>query len=285
MREGVLEVRDGRNVAYGEFGDSAGTPVLVCHGSAESRLFEIEPEWTAERGVRVVTPDRPGFGQSDPLSGRTVLGWATDAEDVVDALGIDHFTVLGWSGGGPHALATALALGDRVDAIALIGSFAPIPLVPGAYDALSPAMQVLADLAPSDPAGAAALVTEVAKEWVADPETFSLGGESPPADVAIEAHPVWGANLRAQVHEGLRRTDGVAWDATALFATWGFDVAAIRQRADVWHGRSDSVMPFRNGEWLAGTMPNAELHPIDGAHFIVFSHWREIVASLVDHAG
>jgi pimeloyl-ACP methyl ester carboxylesterase len=285
MREGLIEVRDGRKVAYAEFGDPTGTPVLVCHGSAESRLLEIEPEWTAAQGLRVITPDRPGFGGSEPLEDRSVLGWADDAADLADAIGIDQFSTLGWSGGGPHALAVAFALGERVRSVALVGSFAPIALVPGAYDALPPTMRVLADLAPTDPRGTAALVAEVAKEWVADPDSFSLGGESPPEDVAIEAHPVWGPNLRAQIHEGLRRADGIAWDATALHAEWSFAVDAVVQPTDVWHGRSDAVMPLRNGEWLARSLPNATLHVVDGAHFIIFSHWRDILTTLVGRAG
>ena len=141
MLEGTIEARDGRTVAYAEFGDPTGRPVIVCHGSAESRRFEVDHEWTAAQGVRVVTPDRPGFGGSTPLPDRTLLGWADDAADLADALGFDDFSVVGWSGGGPHALAAAHALGERVRAISLIGSFAPFTLVPGAYrsDGTAPA--------------------------------------------------------------------------------------------------------------------------------------------------
>ena len=151
-------VRDGRTVTYAEFGEGAGTPVLLCHGSAESRLVEVDPVWTAESGVRVITADRPGFGGSEPLPDRTLLGWARDAEDLADALGIEEFSLIGWSGGGPHALATAYALGSRIHAIALIGSFAPFRLVPGAYEAMAPHLRALCDLAPSDPRGTAELV-------------------------------------------------------------------------------------------------------------------------------
>lgn len=78
-------------------------------------------------------------------------------------------------------------------------------------------MRSLADLAPADPAGTAALVAEFAQQWVADRDSFALGGEMPPEDAAVEAHPEWGANLRAQVREGLRCADGIAWDATVLY--------------------------------------------------------------------
>jgi pimeloyl-ACP methyl ester carboxylesterase len=281
MHEGAVDTRDGRKVAYAEFGDPDGTPVVVCHGSAECRLVEVDPGWTATRGVRVITSDRPGFGGSDPQPDRTLLGWASDAEDLIDALGIDEFAMIGWSGGGPHALAAAHALGSRVRAISLVGSFAPFKLVPGAYEVMAPQLQLLADLAPADPRGTAALVAEFAKPWVDDPDTFGLGNELPPEDQAVESHPEWGPNLRAQIREGLRRADGIAWDAAVLYGDWGFPVETIRQPADVWHGTVDAVTPFLNGEWLARTLPNATLHPVVGGHFIFYSHWQDIISTVV----
>jgi pimeloyl-ACP methyl ester carboxylesterase len=212
--------------------------------------------------------------------GRTLLGWASDAEDLANALDIDDFSMIGWSGGGPHALAVAHALGSRVRALALVGSFAPFRLVPGAYEAMAPELRVLADLAPTDPAGTARLVADVARAWGEDPETFDLGGETPPEDQAVESHPEWGPNLRAQIREGLRRVDGIAWDAAVLYADWDFTLDSIRQPTDVWHGTVDSVTPFLNGEWLARMMPNAELHRVIGGHFIFYSHWRDIIQTL-----
>jgi pimeloyl-ACP methyl ester carboxylesterase len=277
-----MRVRDGRTVAYAEFGEAAGTPVLLCHGSAESRLVEVDADWTAECGVRVITADRPGFGGSEPLPDRTLLGWARDAEDLADALNLEVFSLIGWSGGGPHALATAHALGSRVRRIALIGSFAPFRLVPGAYEAMAPHTRALCDLAPSDPRGTAELVAEFAKGWVDDPSTFGLGGVPPPEDEAVMSHPTWGPNLRAQIHEGLRRADGIAWDAAALYGDWGFAVDEVTQSADVWHGASDAVTPVLNGEWLARTLPDAALHRVTGGHFILYSYWRDIIAELVN---
>jgi pimeloyl-ACP methyl ester carboxylesterase len=285
VHEGFVTTRDGRKVAYAEFGDPAGTPVMACHGSAECRLLEIEPSWTAQCGIRVVTPDRPGFGGSDPLAGRTLLGWADDAEDVADTLGLDELAMFGWSGGGPHALAAAHALGSRVRAIALVGSHAPSKLVPGAYEALPPQLRLLADLAPTDPTGTAALVADVAQEWVDDPDNFNLGGETPPEDQAVQAHPKWGPNLQAQIREGLRRADGIAWDAAVLNGEWGFPVDKVGQPADVWHGTVDRVAPLANGEWLARTLPNATLHTVQGGHFIAYSHWRDILEALRDRLG
>jgi pimeloyl-ACP methyl ester carboxylesterase len=281
MREGAVTVRDGRTVAYGEFGDPNGATVLMCHGSAESRLFEVDPAWTATTGVRVITPDRPGFGRSDPQPGRTLAGWAEDAEDLVDALGIGDFAVLGWSGGGPHALATAYGLGPRVRKVAIVGSTGPVHLVPAAYDMLTPPLRALADMPRDDPRAIAEIVLAVAQEWVDDPEAFTLGGDPQPDDAAIEAHAEWGPNLVAQIREGLRRADGIAWDSAALHCEWGFAVDDVTQPCDLWHGTDDRVCPFAYAEWYAKTLPEATLHAIPGGHFIAYSSWRDIVAHLL----
>ena len=280
MREGLVSARDGRKVAFAEFGDPAGRPLFVCHGSFESRRFEAEADWTAARHIRVITPDRPGFGGSDPLADRTLLGWPRDLEDLANELGIDDFAIIGWSGGGPHTLAAAHELGRAFAALALVGSFAPFHLIPGAYEAMAPELRMLADIAPADPRGTAAIVAEFAKSWIDDPDS-ALAGDSPPEDQAIESHPEWGPNLRAQVREGLRRTDGVAWDAAVLYGHWGFTVDDVRQPTDVWHGTADDVTPSLNGEWLARTLPDATLRLVPGGHFILYSHWREIVTALV----
>jgi len=283
MREDRLTAPDGRRVAFAEFGDPAGLPIFHCHGSAESRLFAVEPRWTAGEALRVVTIDRPGFGASSPLSGRTLLGWAADVAAVAAHLGIDEFSVLGWSGGGPHALALAHVLRPRVRAVAVVGGLGPTASVSGALEALDPGRRFIAELAPKDPAAAAALVEEFATGWVADPDTFTLGGESPPADVAVLAHPEWGENLRAQIREGLRAAAGVAWDAACVYGSWGFDPAGLDVPAFVWHGDDDRVNVVEHGRWLAGTVPGAVYHEVAGAgHFVIYPRWREIVMEVAD---
>src|SRR3954471_5104021 len=130
-REGSVRLRDGRTLAYAEWGDPGGWPVLGCHGSPSSRLERhVEDPGTSRRwGVRFVVPDRPGFGCSDPQPGRRVLDWPDDVGQLLEHLGIDRFAVLSLSGGAAYALACAHVFADRVHAVGVLGG-APPPDVP-----------------------------------------------------------------------------------------------------------------------------------------------------------
>ena len=121
-----LRLPDGRRMAYSEYGDPAAPVVLECVGTPQSRLpFAQQVTLAQELGYRMVMPDRPGFGGSDPQPGRTLEDWPADAAALMDALGIDRFAVTGGSGGGPYAVACGVLLGDRVTAVALAAPAEP----------------------------------------------------------------------------------------------------------------------------------------------------------------
>src|ERR671933_2362887 len=113
-REGTIGLRDGRNLAYAEWGDPGGLPVLGCHGSPSSRLERHveDPADYRRWGIRLVVPDRPGFGRSDSQPGRRVVDWPADVAVLLDALGVDRFAVLSLSGGAAYALACAAEFGE-----------------------------------------------------------------------------------------------------------------------------------------------------------------------------
>lgn len=269
-------------MTYASFGDTGGFPVIHCHGSAESRFFEVDPDWTAQRGVRVITPDRPGFGGSDPVRGRTLLRWVSDVEDLAQVLGIDRFALFGWSGGGAHALACAHRIASRLTSVAIFGSVGPVSEIPGLSEALLPNFRIVAEGAQSDLAGTVALVADAAKQWVDDPESFVVEADLPASDLAVYQHPVWGENLKAQIREGLARTDGIAWDAGAVYGPWGFAVSQIASPVSIWHGDDDTVCPPLIGRWLADAIPEAQLRALPGAgHFAVYPYWHNVVDELL----
>jgi pimeloyl-ACP methyl ester carboxylesterase len=160
------EVRlpDGRRVTYADHGDPAGPTVLSCHGTPECRLVDPRAVELAERmRYRLVVPDRPGFGQSDPKPGRTLLDWPTDAAGLLDALAVGTFAVVGGSGGGPYAVACGVVLGDRVSRVALVAPAEPADaprhgFVPREEAALRARGETMARLLRDDPDGFWALV-------------------------------------------------------------------------------------------------------------------------------
>ena len=129
----------GRGLGYDDHGPAEGQPVFYFHGVPSSRLdlHQFASEALAERlGIRVIAVDRPGCGRSDFQSGRTIADWPADVATLADGLGIERFAALGWSGGGPYALACARALPQRVSTAALVSSVGPHD-VPGLTDAMS----------------------------------------------------------------------------------------------------------------------------------------------------
>ena len=120
-----IALRDGRRIAYCEWGDREGRPIILCHGAPGSRVFGPDSKTTAEAGVRLITVDRPGYGRSDPKPGRQILDWPADVEELAAALGVDEFDVAGHSSGGPYALACASSFPVRVKRVALISCIAP----------------------------------------------------------------------------------------------------------------------------------------------------------------
>src|SRR3954470_15951460 len=123
-REGTVTTADGRTLAYLERGDLDGPPILAHHGTPGSRLSR-HPNDAVYEGLRVISYDRPGYGRSDRNAGRDVASAAADAATIADALGLERFPVMGVSGGGPHALACAALLPQRVTRAAILVGAAP----------------------------------------------------------------------------------------------------------------------------------------------------------------
>jgi pimeloyl-ACP methyl ester carboxylesterase len=143
----VVRLRDGRALGYAEYGRSDGVVVVSAHGGLVGRLDVAAAAPFAERaGVRLISPDRPGIGLSDPLAERTLLGWADDVAELLDQLGVDRFAAMGWSMGGQYAAALGHAMPTRVLRVAIVagavpltepGTFAELPFFDRAYTRLS----------------------------------------------------------------------------------------------------------------------------------------------------
>jgi pimeloyl-ACP methyl ester carboxylesterase len=123
----TITLRDGRRLGYAEYGSPGGKPLFFFHGFPNSRLLaRLFTQAAVRRGVRIIALDRPGFGLSDFKRGRTLAGWPDDVVEAADALGIDRFAVLGYSGGGPYAAACAARIPERLTAVAIVSGLAPL---------------------------------------------------------------------------------------------------------------------------------------------------------------
>ena len=229
----------------------------------------------SEYGIRFVSYDRPGYGGSTPVPGRDVASAAVDVVGIADALGIGRFAVMGHSGGGPHALACAALLPDRVLAVVSGSGLAP-------YEAEG--LDWFAGMSPSGAAelraaaaGRAALERHFASSEF-DPEAFT------PADHAALAG-AW-AWLGAIAGKAMKSGPGPMVDDDLAYVTpWGFDIGRVRAPVLYLHGGQDRMVPRSHGEWLARHTPAAELwlRPEDG-HVSVLSSAAAAMRWLRDHA-
>jgi pimeloyl-ACP methyl ester carboxylesterase len=268
----TIELADGRALAYLDLGDPDGRLVISNHGGLSSRL-DVSPADGAARacGVRLVSPDRPGIGGSTRKPGRTLLDWPADVAELVDHLGTDRFSVMGWSLGGLYAAACAHALADRVAGAALIAS--PIPATwDDEGDHLNRMDRRLLELsgkaAPVDRA-IFALMRSAAHRA---PKAFAKQSGAT-GDLATQ--------LPSAVAEGLADTAGVVDDYRVFGSPWGFEPEDLAVPVHLWQGDADDLVPPSWGARLADAIPGSQLTVAPGAsHFLWYDHWAEIFADL-----
>jgi pimeloyl-ACP methyl ester carboxylesterase len=288
MRE-IEIVRDRRVVRVRDAGDPEGAVVLYFHGTPGSRLdISFGDEVAAGHGVRVVSFDRPGYGGSTPAA-FGLASLAADALAIADELGVARFATLGLSGGGPGALATAAAGGERVTRVGVASGAGPFQEVPGALDALDENDRAAVALLPGDPAGAAA-------GFAAGFEPLAVlsradGGSGLVAafeealsarDRELVADPRFGTVFTDTITEGLRvGTSGGGWDNVSWVGGWDVDLAAVRCPVLLWYGREDLMAPPAHGQWLAEHLFRARLVLRDGeGHLGIYDHFGEMLDAL-----
>jgi pimeloyl-ACP methyl ester carboxylesterase len=263
MTELTITTPGRRSLTVYDAGDPDGRPILFHHGTPSSgKPFEPHVAFAQERGIRLVSYDRAGYGGSTRHAGRTVADVVQDVETIADALALDRFATWGLSGGGPHALATAAGLPERVVAVATAASVAPpdrtgfeltdgmgegniveFGLAREGEDALRPALeQEAAGLDDADVAG----FIESMRTVLSDVDAAVLGDEL--GEFMLDG-------VRSSLARGV---DGWLDDDLAFVRPWGFDLDSIRAPVLVVQGRQDLMVPWSHGEWLAQNIASAE---------------------------
>jgi pimeloyl-ACP methyl ester carboxylesterase len=264
-----IPASDGRSLDVFVAGPEDGTALLFHDGSPSVGLPSADFVATAaERGLRYVSISRPGYGGSTRRPGRRVADVVDDAVAVLDHLGVERCFTMGWSGGGPHALACAALMPDRVIAATTVASVAPYPADGldwmagmaienvdefGAALAGTTALQAFQEAAaPGFAAVTAAQVADALGDLVAPVDRAALTGD----------YATWIAeNLRLSMRPAIW---GWHDDDLAFTAPWGFDLARIRVPVAVWQGEADRMVPFAHGRWLAAHIPGVRAHLLPG---------------------
>lgn len=270
----TIQLRDGRTLAYTEYGASSGKVLFYFHGGADSRLeARILANPAKRAGIRLIGIDRPGMGLSQFQAGRRLLDWPEDVVGLADSLKIDRFAVVGISGGGPYALACAYKIPDRLTSCGIVGGewhnrhilsfltqFLPwlvIPILGYFFRNEGRARKSMLRLTPHFP--------ETDRKSLTLPEITDL--------------------LTASFVEAFRQgAKGPAYDGLVVRRPWGFELEEIHFPAlYLWHGELDTDVPVAMGRAVAERLAQckATYYPNDGHISLIVNHREEIVTTLM----
>ncbi len=285
----LVRLPDGRDLDVIVDGPDSTSALLLINGSPTGVVASPqEVAAAAAHGLRFVTFGRPGYADSTRLPGRSVADVAPDIRLLAAEIGIDRLFVIGWSGGGPHALACAALLPDLVAGAATMAGVAP-------YDAegldwlegMAPENHEEFGAAVADPVALQGLLERYAadlRDVTGDQVADSLGELIPPVDRAALTGDF--AGHTAALFRDAVRTGIWGWfdDDLAFIRDWGFGLGEIRVPVSVWQGTEDAMVPFAHGRWLADHVPGATARLLDGEGHLSLGvvAFDRIVDELVD---
>ena len=288
----IMTSRDGRNLDVLLGGNPNASMALVCHHGtpSDASIWTGWNEDALEHNLRLVAISRPGYAHSQRKKGRSVSCVVADVEDVLDELGIDRFLTVGWSGGGPHALACAEGLPTRCIAASVLAGVGPHG---------EPDLDSMSDMGPENIEHKKIAIQgeEPLREWarinaaawftIADDElTDALGGLIPEIDaVALNEHgmaAVWASSIRRSLQNGI---DGYIDDSLVFCKYWGFRPDDIKVPVTVWQGDLDLMVPFTHGQWLIKHIPQAksQLELGHGHISLIVDKKQDIIKDLLAH--
>ena len=288
-RENIVQLHDGAVVAFQEYGDATVTPVIFCHGWPSSRtMAQLTDEPARALGLRIVSPDRPGISGSSMQLDRKLSDWPRVVEQFVDGLGIGEFRLLAISGGAPYAYATAVAIPERVRAIAVVGGVIPFAELKD-LKGLLPLYRYMLAFYRNRPQLLRQLFY-LARPFLSFRAPIRL---RPLLLKMLLLRPCDAASLRDDaafeaIFESQRRAwrgsvEGVLADAQIYAQPWGFSLEDINVPVRLWHGTQDRAFSVRLAQEVAARLPNCKARFIDdaGHYSLPIRRMREILKDLI----
>jgi pimeloyl-ACP methyl ester carboxylesterase len=274
---------DGRSVDVFLGGEERGFPLVMHHGTpSDATTFAQWSDACRARGLRLVCASRAGYATSTRRPGRSVADAAHDIAAILDILRRDRFVTVGWSGGGPHALACAALLPKRCVAVATLAGVGPF----GASG-----LDFLDGMGAENVAefGAAVAGEGPLRAWMRDNAqgmnsvtgeglAEALGGLVPQVDKDVLVGG-FAESMAAMMRRALEHShDGWIDDDLAFVRPWGFDLASIAMPVTIWQGELDLMVPFAHGHWLAANIPGARKRIVAGhGHLSLVTSYRDEV--------
>lgn len=279
-----LTLPDGRRLAYAEYGNPNGHPVLYFHGAPSSRLepLILGDEAIAQRGLRVIAPDRPGVGQSDFQPNRGFSDWVSDVVFLADSLELSKFSVLGASGGCGYVAVCAAKIPERLHAAVIVSGAwridlnEDVPIMGRIFWKLGKYLPALQQL----------MVKQIGKSLKGSPEKLlaALKQQFPPADYAVLEQPGRLEPFCETTIEAMRKgAKGTAYDVQRYSHEWDFRLEDIQIPLFVLHGEQDRNVPIAPVRRLVTSLPTAKFisYPDEGHFSLSINQLDTIAKALV----
>jgi pimeloyl-ACP methyl ester carboxylesterase len=285
--EGNIAVGEDRQIGFAEFGDPQGRAVFWLHGTPGARR-QIPTEarlYAEQHHIRLIGTDRPGTGSSSPHLYENIAAFADDLRTIADILGIDKMAVIGLSGGGPYALASAAAMPDRVVAAGILGGVAPFLGDEGITSGLMNLGKRAAPLLRlgGDPLRIGASLMVRAIRPFANTALLLYAAISPEGDRRLLTRPEFGAMFLDDLLNGSRKQLAAPFNDVVLFTRdWGFRLDEVKIPVRWWHGDSDHIVPFAHGQHAVALLPDADLIVLPGeSHLAGLGRGEDVLSTLM----
>jgi pimeloyl-ACP methyl ester carboxylesterase len=275
----TTKLRDGRTLGYAEYGISDGTPVFYFTGGNSSRF---EGRWfeeaAAKKNIRLIVPDRPGFGLSSYQPDRKLLNWPEDVTELANHLSVEMFSEFGLSGGGPHVLATAYKIPERINRAAIISGIAP-PEMPDLYHAMWPPVRLIYLTAKYLPKLNHFLLKQMTGFYSHEEQMDKrMKQVMPVPDIELfESKPniikIFAEATKEAHRNGI---EGDAHEWKLYVSDWGFKLSEINTEINLWYGQYDRQVPIGMGRYIASLLSKSNLIEVEnGGHFSTINNYIE----------
>ena len=287
--ENLIELEDGAVVAFEEYGDANGVPVMFCHGWPSSRtMAQLTDEPARELGIRIISADRPGISASSLQPDRKLTDWPRLVDRITDYLGIHDFRMLAISGGAPYAYATATAMPQRVRAIAIVGGAPPLAEISDS-NGLLPLYRWMLALYRTQPRLLRRLfylarpVLSLRPPLRFRPVLLKMLLMRPCDAESLRDAAAFEAIFESQRRAWRASAEGVVADAQIYAQPWGFSIEDVRVPVRLWHGKEDRAFSVHLAEELANRLPNCHARFVDdaGHYSLPIRHMRDILKDLI----
>jgi len=273
VRDVILSLPDGRVLAFREYGDPRGRPVVNNHGGLVCGL-DIGPADTAARelGIRLISPDRPGVGASSPKPGRRTGDWPADVAALLKHLGLQECGAFGWSLGSEYAL--ALGAAGIATKVVVVGAVPP--LARDQLHQLNRTDRVLANLSMDRPNAARRVFQLMGRNTGAIHRLTARTSGGPDNTIVTELD-----GFGQWMRQALQQPSGMVEEYRAMCRPWGFSPSAVQRPVTIWQGTADEFVPVSLAHELVAGLPDVDYREVTGAgHFLAYERWREVLTPL-----